>query len=57
MTTVTKSPTLESLPHPSEQSQQRHRNAYDCDGEYEFPVVRHWIAAEAWPFSKETSSP
>ena len=56
MTTVTKSPTRESLPHPSEQSQQRRRNAYDYDGEYELPVVRHWIAAEAWPFSKETSS-
>ena len=35
----------------------RHRNVYDCDGEYEFPVVRHWIAAEAWPFPEETRSP
>jgi len=46
MTTVTKSPTCESQPHPSEQSQPRRRNVYDCDGEYEFPVARHWIARE-----------
>ena len=57
MTTVTKSPTRESLPHPSEQSQPRHRNVYDYDGEYEFPVVGHWIAAEAWPFPEETWLP
>ena len=57
MTAVTKSPTRESHPHRSEQSQPRHRNVYDCDGEYEFPVVRHWAPAEAWPFPKETRSP
>ena len=57
MTTVIKSATPELLPHPSEQSQLRHRNAYDYDGEYELPVVRHWIAAEAWPFPEETRSP
>ena len=57
MTTVTKSPTLESLPHPSEQSQQRHRNAYDYDGEYEFPIVQHWIAPEATPFPGKTRLP
>jgi hypothetical protein len=44
MATVTKSPTRESLPHPSEQSQSRHRNVYDYDGEYEFPTVQHWTA-------------
>jgi len=44
MATVTKSPTRESLPHPSEQSQPRHRNVYDYDGEYEFPTVQHWTA-------------
>jgi len=56
MTTVTKSPTRESLPHPSEQSQRR-RNVYDCDGEYEFPVERHWTPAEAWPYPEESRSP
>jgi len=54
MTTV-KSPTRGSLPHPSEQSQRQ--NVYDCDGEYEFPIARHWIAAEAWPFPEETWLP
>ena len=57
MTAVTKSPTREPLPHRSEQSQPRHRNVYDCDGEYEFPVVRHWTPAGAWPFPEETRSP
>ena len=57
MTTVTKSPTRESLSHPSEQSQPRRRNVYDYDDEYEFPVVRHWIAAEARPFPEETWLP
>ena len=57
MTTVTKSPTRGSLPHPSEQSQPRPRNVYNYDGEYEFPVVRHWIAAEARPLPEETRSP
>jgi hypothetical protein len=44
MATVTKSPTRESLPHPSEQSQPRHRNVYDCDGEYEFAIAQHWVS-------------
>ena len=47
MTTVTKSPTPELLPHPSEQPQPRHLNAYDCEHEYEFPFARHWTASEA----------
>jgi hypothetical protein len=57
MTTVTKSPTRESQPHPSEQSQPRRRNVYDHHGEYEFPIARHWVAAEAWPFPEETWLP
>jgi len=57
MTTVTKSPTRESMPHPSEQSQPRRRNVYDCGGEYEFLIARHWVAAEAWPFPEETWLP
>jgi len=57
MTTVTKSPTRESLPHPSEQLQPRRRNVYDCNGEYEFPIARHWVSAEAWPFPEETWLP
>jgi len=47
MTTVTKSPTRESQPHPSEQSQPRRWNVYDYDGEYEFATARHWTAREA----------
>jgi len=39
---MTKSPTREAPPQPNEQSQPRHRNIYDYDGEYEFPVVQHW---------------
>ncbi|HET8918751.1 MAG TPA: hypothetical protein VFN27_03635 [Xanthobacteraceae bacterium] len=46
---MTKSPTRESLPQPSEQLQPRRRNAYDYDGEYEFPTVRHWTAPLAHP--------
>ena len=57
MTTVTKSPTREPLPHPSEQLQPRRRNAYDYGGEYELPASRHWAPAEAWPFPEETRSP
>jgi hypothetical protein len=57
MTSVTKSPTPEPQPHPSEQSQLRRRNAYDCNDEYEFPIARHWVAAEAWSFPEETRSP
>ena len=57
MTTVTKSPTRESLPHPSEQSQPRRRNVYDYDDQYEFPVARHWIAAEAKPVPEKARLP
>ena len=57
MTTVTKSPTREPLPHPSEQLQPRRRNAYDYGGEYELPALRHWAPAEAWPFPGEPRSP
>jgi len=41
---MTKSPTRESPPRASEQPQPRRRNAYDYDGEYEFPAARHWTA-------------
>jgi hypothetical protein len=44
MTTVIK-PALGSQPQRREQPQARRRNAYDCDGEYELPIARHWIAA------------
>ena len=39
---MTKSPTRESPSQPNKQSQ--HRNIYDYDGEYEFPIVQHWTA-------------
>jgi hypothetical protein len=39
---MTKSPTRESPSQPNEQPQ--HRNIYDYDGEYEFPIVQHWTA-------------
>ena len=39
---MTKSPTRESPSQSNEQSQ--HRNIYDYDGEYEFPIVQHWTA-------------
>jgi hypothetical protein len=42
-----KSPTRKSPPPPSEQPQPRHRNAYDCEDEYEFPLAQHWTASEA----------
>ena len=42
-----KSPTRKSSPLRSEQPQPRHRNAYDCEHEYEFPFARHWTASEA----------
>ena len=32
-----KSPQLNKQPQP-------HRNIYDYDGEYEFPIVEHWTA-------------
>jgi hypothetical protein len=57
MTTVTKSPTRQQLPHRSEQSQPHRPNVYDYDGEYEFPIARHWIAAEAWSFPEEMRLP
>jgi hypothetical protein len=53
---MAKSPTHESPPQRSEQAQPR-RNVYDYDREYEFPVARHWVAAEAWPFPEETWLP
>jgi len=39
-----KNSTRESPPQPSEQPQPRHRNAYDCEGEYEFLFAQHWTA-------------
>lgn len=36
---MTKSPTRESPPQANEEPPPRHRNIYDCDGEYEFPTV------------------
>jgi hypothetical protein len=42
-----KGPTSKSSPQPSEQAQPRHRNAYDCEDEYEFPLAQHWTASEA----------
>ena len=41
---MSKSPTREPPSGPNEQPQQRHRNIYDCDGEYEFPTAQHWTA-------------
>jgi len=41
---MTKSPTRESPPRLNEQPQAWHRNAYDYDGEYEFPTTQHWTA-------------
>jgi hypothetical protein len=35
---MTKSPTRESPPQAKEEPRPRHRNVYDYDGEYEFPV-------------------
>jgi len=54
---MTKSPPRESPPQRSEQPQTRHRNVYDCDGEYEFAIARHWIAPEATPFPGKTRLP
>jgi hypothetical protein len=54
---MTKSPTRESLPQRSERPQPRNRNAYDCNGEYEFPVARHWTTPEATPFPEKTGLP
>ena len=51
-----KSPRRELPPPPSEQTQPRHRNAYDYDGEYEFPFVQHWTAPEANRLRDQTSS-
>ncbi len=54
---MTKLPTRESPPQRSEQAQPCHRNVYDCDGEYEFAIARHWIAPEATPFPGKTGVP
>jgi hypothetical protein len=35
---------MRESPQLNEQPQPRHRNIYDYDGEYEFPVVQHWTA-------------
>ena len=53
---MTKSPTRKS-PQRSEQPQPRYRNVYDYDGEYEFPIARHWIALEAKPFPEKKRLP
>ena len=42
--TMAKSSTREWPRQRSEQPQPRRRNAYDYDGEYEFPTVQHWTA-------------
>ena len=47
---MTKSPTRESPPQANEEPPPRHRNIFDYDGEYEFPIARHRIAPEATPF-------
>jgi hypothetical protein len=39
-------PEREASPQPNQQSQPRHRNIYDYDGEYEFPTVQHWTAPD-----------
>jgi hypothetical protein len=44
--TFANSPERERPPKPNQQSQPRHRNIYDCDGEYEFPTVQHWTAPD-----------
>jgi hypothetical protein len=54
---MTKSPTRGSPPQRSEEQQPRHRNVYDCDGEYEFVIGRHWTATEATPFPEKTGLP
>jgi hypothetical protein len=54
---MTKSATHESPPQRSEQPQPRRRNVYDGDGEYEFPIARHWIGSEATPFPGKTGLP
>jgi hypothetical protein len=43
---MTKSPTRESRPQANEEPPPRPRNIYDYDGEYEFPTVQHWTAAD-----------
>jgi Protein of unknown function (DUF3551) len=55
--TMAKSPPRGSLPQRSEQQQPRHRNVYDCGGEYEFVIGRHWTAPEATPFPETTRLP
>ena len=41
--TMAKSSTRESPPQRAN-NRKRRRNAYDYDGEYEFPTVQHWTA-------------
>jgi hypothetical protein len=43
---MTKSPAPELPRQTNEESTQRHRNAYDYDGEYEFPTAQHWTAPD-----------
>ena len=52
-----KSPTRKLPPQPNEQPELRRRNIYDYDGEYEFVVARHWIAAEAKPVPEKARLP
>jgi hypothetical protein len=54
---MTKSPTRVSPPQRSEQPQPRHRNVYDCEGEYEFLIVRHWTAPKATALTEKTGLP
>jgi hypothetical protein len=54
---MTKSPTHVSPPQRSELTQPPHRNVYDCEGEYEFLIVRHWTAPEATPLTEKTGLP
>ena len=54
---MTELPTSASPPQRSEQPQPHHRNVYDGDGEYEFPIARHWIAPEATPFPGKRGLP
>ena len=41
----------------SEQPQPRHRNVYDCDGEYEFAIARHWTAPQVTSFPGKAGLP
>jgi hypothetical protein len=52
---MTKSPAPELPRQTNEESTQRHRNAYDYDGEYEFPTAQHLDRARRSRFSRLTS--